>query len=213
MSRFGKKVNRCFIFCYLLKKRTICYIFLEQGGLMLLENSSQNNQSSEEVSETRTSRRSSETSFICGIGTAFPAQSYTQNEVSDLLGIDNPTVRKLLSAPHILTRQLYLPKAQPGGKSIATETHEDLNQKFDGGILDIGLRAATQALADCPFAKDEIQFLICVTSSGFRVPGVSSMIARALGLPANLYRLDVVGMGCNAGMSLCARPMRLPVAE
>lgn len=143
----------------------------------------------------------SEGAVICGTGTAFPAQKYTQTQVSDLLGIDNKTVQKLLAAKHIQTRHLYLPTPAPGKKAIHEETHEELNKKFDDGVLDIGLRAASLALADSPFDKSEIDFLICVTSSGFRVPGVSSVIARAMDLNKNLYRLDVVGMGCNAGMS------------
>ena len=143
----------------------------------------------------------SEGAVICGTGTAFPAQKYTQTQVSDLLGIDNKTVQKLLAAKHIQTRHLYLPTPAPGKKAIYEETHEELNKKFDDGVLDIGLRAASLALADSPFDKSEIDFLICVTSSGFRVPGVSSVIARAMDLNKNLYRFDVVGMGCNAGMS------------
>ncbi len=142
-----------------------------------------------------------QSSVICGSGKAFPATKYTQREVSDLLGIENKTVQKLLEASHIRTRHLYLPDPPAGQKAIREETHEELNQKFDEGVMDIGLRAANRALADSPFHKSEIDFLVCVTSSGFRVPGVSSMIARGMGLKQDLYRLDVVGMGCNAGMS------------
>lgn len=139
--------------------------------------------------------------MICGMGSAFPQRKYSQQEVGALLGINNRTVQKLLAARHILNRHLYLPEPLPGQTAIADETQEMLNDKFDQGVIDIGIRAARQALADSPFRKSEIDFLVCVTSSGFRVPGLSSMIARALNLRPELYRLDVVGMGCNAGMS------------
>lgn len=138
---------------------------------------------------------------ICGIGSAFPKRKYLQEEVGALLGIDNRTVQKLLAAKHILTRHLYLPEPALGQTAIADESQEMLNEKFDQGVLDIGVRATRQAIADSPFKKSEIDFLVCVTSSGFRVPGLSSIIARALNLKPELYRLDVVGMGCNAGMS------------
>lgn len=141
------------------------------------------------------------TSVICGSGSAFPEERYTQAEVGELLGIENKTVQKLIKATHIKTRHLYLPKPIPGQSAIHDETHEELNQKFDNGVLDIGLKAAELALVRSPFQKSEIDFLICVTSSGFRVPGMSSIVARAMGLRSDLYRLDVVGMGCNAGMS------------
>lgn len=139
--------------------------------------------------------------LISGVGTAFPSRKYTQEQVAEALGITDPTVKKLLTAKHIETRHLYLPEPIQGQKVIPTETHEELNEKFDRGVFDIGVKAATRALADSPFHKSEIDFLVCVTSTGFRVPGVSSILARALGLKDSLYRLDVVGMGCNAGMT------------
>ena len=139
--------------------------------------------------------------YICSVGTAFPPSSYSQDDVRDRLNIRNPTVHKLLAAKHIHERQLYLPDPPAGQCAIEDETPEMLNLKFDQGVLDIGSRAIRQALAQVPLALHDIEFLICVTSSGFRVPGVSSMIARALNLSQSLYRLDVVGMGCNAGLS------------
>ena len=161
---------------------------------------SENSQDTERHSPKQIRSKSSG-AMICGIGTAFPRRQYSQEEVGALLGIDNRTVQKLLAAKHILSRHLYLPEPAFGQTAIADETQEMLNEKFDQGVLDIGVRATRQALAGCPFKKSEIDFLICVTSSGFRVPGLSSMIARALNFKPELYRLDVVGMGCNAGMS------------
>jgi len=168
--------------------------FVEQTNI----NENQDSCSSHNFTQNLTSLKSS---MICGSGVAFPYHRYTQSEVADLLGIKNNTIQKLLQAKHIQTRHLYLPKPKFGKKMIEDETHEELNKKFDDGILDIGVRAAELAVAKSPFQKSEIDFIVCVTSSGFRVPGMSSIIARAMRLRADLYRLDVVGMGCNAGMS------------
>lgn len=142
-----------------------------------------------------------DSAYICGVGTAFPPNSYSQDDVRGRLNIQHPTVHKLLAAQHIHERQLYLPDPPAGQRTIDDETPEMLHRKFDQGVLDIGQRAIRHALAESPLALRDVEFLICVTSSGFRVPGVSSMIARALDLPHSLYRLDVVGMGCNAGLS------------
>ncbi len=154
-----------------------------------------------ELHQLKQARHNTSRAMICGMGSAFPQRRYSQQEVGALLGIDNRTVQKLLAARHILNRHLYLPEPPPGQAAIADETQEMLNAKFDEGVLDIGVRATRQALGDSPFRKSEIDFLVCATSSGFRVPGLSSTIARALNLRPDLYRLDVVGMGCNAGMS------------
>jgi polyketide synthase Type III len=138
---------------------------------------------------------------VSGFGSAFPDRRYTQAESAQLLGIKNPTVQKLLSATHIKTRHLYLPEPSVPGGAIHDETHEELIAKFEAGVRDIGVKAVSRAIEASSLRKHEIDFLVCVTSSGFSVPGVSSIIARELGLADHLYRLDVVGMGCNAGMS------------
>ena len=43
--------------------------------------------------------------------------------------------------------------------------------------------------------------MLCVTSSGFMVPGLSALFSRELGFDPKLVRADVVGMGCNAGLN------------
>ncbi len=57
-------------------------------------------------------------SVIRGVGSAFPEKKYTQNEVKQLLGINNPTVHKLLRADHIQNRHLYLPEPPTPGMAI-----------------------------------------------------------------------------------------------
>ena len=138
--------------------------------------------------------------WVAGVGTAFPPKRYTQEEVKTLLGIQNRTVHKLLDSKHIQTRHLYLPEPPAPGIPIHEETQEEMIAKFIAGVRDIGVTAVKRAI-EGRFAPTDIQFLVCVTSSGFAVPGVTSIIARELSLSQSLYRLDVVGMGCNAGMS------------
>jgi len=43
--------------------------------------------------------------------------------------------------------------------------------------------------------------MLCVTSSGFMVPGLSALFSRELRFDRKLMRADVVGMGCNAGLN------------
>ena len=50
-------------------------------------------------------------------------------------------------------------------------------------------------------APADVDYLMCVTSSGFMVPGLSSLFSRELGFDRRLVRADVVGMGCNAGLN------------
>lgn len=136
-----------------------------------------------------------------GVGSAFPPRVYQQAETKALFGIQNPVVNKLMDSGHIETRHLYLPAPNPETGVLPYETHADLRKKFLAGIEDMGVRAARAALESAAVAPAEVGQIIGVTSAGLTTPGVSSIVGRALGLRSNLHRLDVVGMGCNAGMS------------
>lgn len=140
-------------------------------------------------------------SICVAVGTAFPKKSYTQKEVKQLFGIKNRIVHKLMDSGHIQKRHLYLPEADPDTGRLREETPQQLNSKFISGLKEIGVQAAQKALFHANLKIEDVDQLIAVTSSGFAVPGASSIIARELGAKSSLHRLDIVGMGCNAGMS------------
>jgi predicted naringenin-chalcone synthase len=43
--------------------------------------------------------------------------------------------------------------------------------------------------------------MACVTSTAFIVPGLSALMIEHMKLPRNTQRVDIVGMGCNAGLN------------
>lgn len=47
----------------------------------------------------------------------------------------------------------------------------------------------------------DIGHLCCVTSTGFLTPGLSALLIRQMGMAPECSRLDIVGMGCNAGLN------------
>jgi polyketide synthase Type III len=138
---------------------------------------------------------------IASVGSAFPETAYSQEEIGTLLGLENRIVKKLLSAPHIEKRHLYLPAKDPRTGRLLPETAADLHAKFREGALEIGSRAIRNALDAAPVSPADVGYLLCVTSSGFMVPGLSSLFSRELGFRRSLLRADVVGMGCNAGLN------------
>ncbi|WP_203780406.1 type III polyketide synthase [Paractinoplanes rishiriensis] len=141
------------------------------------------------------------TATIASVGSAFPDDSYSQDEVGALLGLHHPAVRKLLAAPHIRKRHLYLPPADPRTGRVPDESPAALRAKFSDGALQIGSRAVDRALHGAGLSTADVDHLVCVTSTGFLVPGLSSLFARELGFGRRLVRADVVGMGCNAGLN------------
>ncbi len=84
---------------------------------------------------------------------------------------------------------------------MVPESAADLHAKFRNGALDIGSRAIGDALDAASLSPADVGYMLCVTSSGFMVPGLSSLFSRELGFDRNLLRADVVGMGCNAGLN------------
>jgi 3,5-dihydroxyphenylacetyl-CoA synthase len=141
------------------------------------------------------------TAVIASVGSAFPSRSYSQDEIGALLGLENRVVQKLLRSPHIQRRHLYLPERDPGTGRARVESPAELHAKFRDGALEIGSQAIGHALDAASLSPTDVDYLLCVTSTGFLVPGLSSLFSRELGFNRNLVRADVVGMGCNAGLN------------
>ena len=141
------------------------------------------------------------TAVITSVGSAFPDKSYSQNEIGALLGLENRIVKNLLRSPHIQKRHLYLPGKDARAGRLLLESPADLHAKFRDGALKIGSRAIRNALDAASLSSADVDYMLCVTSSGFMVPGLSSLFSRELGFDRKLLRADVVGMGCNAGLN------------
>jgi 3,5-dihydroxyphenylacetyl-CoA synthase len=138
---------------------------------------------------------------IASVASAFPETAYSQDEIGLRLGLRSRVVQKLLRAPHIQKRHLYLPAEDPRTGRAMAESPADLHAKFRRGALDIGARAIQAALDAASLVPSDVDNLLCVTSTGFLVPGLSSLFSRELGFRRDLVRADVVGMGCNAGLN------------
>ena len=141
------------------------------------------------------------TAVIASVASAFPDRSYSQDEIGRLLGLENPVVKKLLRAPHIRKRHVYLPEVDSRTGRVRRESAADLHAKFRAGALEIGSRAISDALGALSLSAADVDYMLCVTSSGFMVPGLSSLFSRELEFDRRLVRTDVVGMGCNAGLN------------
>jgi 3,5-dihydroxyphenylacetyl-CoA synthase len=141
------------------------------------------------------------TAMIASVGSAFPGRSYSQEEIGVLLGLENRVVKKLLRSSHIQKRHLYLPEKDAETGRALPESAADLHAKFRDGALEIGSRAIRNALDAASLTAADVDYMLCVTSSGFMVPGLSALFSRELGFDRRLMRADVVGMGCNAGLN------------
>jgi predicted naringenin-chalcone synthase len=137
---------------------------------------------------------------ILGVGTAVPPDSYTQREVLDLFGIEDPKVRSVFLKGAIDRRSLVLPPAAPDGTRVL-EAQGDLLDKHKAWAVSLGANALTQCLKRIGADLSEVAHLCCVTSTGFLTPGLSALLIRDLGMDRHTGRADIVGMGCNAGLN------------
>ncbi|MER5889491.1 3,5-dihydroxyphenylacetyl-CoA synthase DpgA [Streptomyces sp. NPDC001941] len=137
---------------------------------------------------------------LAGVGTAVPDTTYTQRELLDLLDVTDPRVRSVFLNSAIERRGLTLPERAPDG-SQAVESQGDLLRKHTRQGIELGRRAVENCLKDTDADLADVRYLCCVTSTGFLTPGFSALLIKELGIDVSCSRLDVVGMGCNAGLN------------
>jgi predicted naringenin-chalcone synthase len=137
--------------------------------------------------------------LLAGVGTAVAGSPYSQQDLLDLYGITDPKVRSVFHNSAIARRYLSVPVA-PDGRTH-DEAQGDLLDKHRAVATDMGGRALRAALADAGLDLADVDYLCCATSTGFLTPGLTALLIRDLGLDAGCHRVDVVGMGCNAGLN------------
>ncbi|TCC06313.1 3,5-dihydroxyphenylacetyl-CoA synthase DpgA [Kribbella soli] len=137
---------------------------------------------------------------VVGVGTANQPTSYSQTEVLDRYGIDDDRIRGVFLNGGIERRSLHLPADGADGRPRA-ETQGELLAKHRSDGVAMGVEALGRALDRAGADLEDVRYLCCVSSSGWLTPGLSALICRELDLPWDVGRLDVVGMGCNAGLN------------
>jgi 3,5-dihydroxyphenylacetyl-CoA synthase len=140
------------------------------------------------------------TARIEGVGTATSGRSYSQRELLEIFKITDRKVRSVFLNSAIDRRFLAIPP-RDGAGDILPETQGELLAKHKRLALDMGADAVRACLEDAGLELADIDHLCCVTTTGFLSPGLSAHLIRELGIPTKASRVDVVGMGCNAGMN------------
>jgi 3,5-dihydroxyphenylacetyl-CoA synthase len=136
---------------------------------------------------------------ILAVGTANPPHRYAQKELAKRYRVSDPRITALFEAGHIQHRYLYLPEADENGAPV--ESQGELLHKHLRGALEIGPMAIERALSGTDVGPADVDFLCCITTTGFLSPGLSAHLIHRLGFRPSCERVDVVGMGCNAGLN------------
>lgn len=137
---------------------------------------------------------------IISVGTGVSPTPYSQQELLDRFQLEDPRVRSIFLKSSIKRRYLILPSDGPDGLP-RTETQGELLRKHVEGGLVMARTAVLECLDSASAQPADVRYLCCVSSTGFITPGFSALLIKELGLSHTCSRVDVVGMGCNAGLN------------
>jgi predicted naringenin-chalcone synthase len=137
---------------------------------------------------------------VLSIATSNPGQPYTNEQLIELFDINDSKLVNHFRNSRISRRYLTLPPAGTDGR-VGSESSAELAAKHKREAVAAGAEATLLALEAAGLKPHDLDYIACVTSTGFLCPGLSALLAKALGLRPDVHRLDVVGMGCNAGLN------------
>jgi|ERR1700729_2580664 len=136
---------------------------------------------------------------IGGVGTATPSDGYTQEEILRAFDIADRRMQSVFLSGGIERRYLNLPRR--GVNGLHEESQKELLEKHEALGCEIGAYAIKRCLARTGASLADVEHLCCVSSTGFLIPGLTALLIKRLGIRTTCSRVDVVGMGCNAGLN------------
>lgn len=145
--------------------------------------------------------------FIEGVGSATPANTYTQKECWDAF-CRSPYLQQLSGRSQAILRKILT-----GDSGIETRhfamTHLDqafslnpntLHRRFSENAPQLAAEAARNALESAALKTSDIDALQISTCTGYLCPGLTSYVSELLGLSSRILLSDFVGHGCGAAL-------------
>lgn len=78
--------------------------------------------------------------------------------------------------------------------------HDRILARFERWGISLSAQALERGLAAAGARPEEVTYLAVTTCTGYLCPGLSSYVAERCGLPGDVVRVDIVGMGCGAAV-------------
>lgn len=138
---------------------------------------------------------------VLSIATAVPANRYSQQDIYAQVAKVSPfyateRMQQLFMNSDIEYRNLYLDLDD----FSATESVDDLHERYVKGAMELGTAAITKCLERARISVDEIDCIIAVSCTGYLCPGLSSLMVKHFGMKRTVQRADLLGMGCAGAM-------------
>ncbi|MGE5647408.1 MAG: type III polyketide synthase [Acidobacteriota bacterium] len=147
---------------------------------------------------------------IAGVASAFPKYYYSQETLAGALALhwsgklENPQMLERLHArTGVAGRYLSLPMEEYEGLAAWGQA----NNAWIEAAQDVGQEAICRALARAGIGKQDIGALFFTSITGIASPSIDARLVNRMGLPADIRRVPIFGLGCvagAAGLSLAA---------
>lgn len=147
-------------------------------------------------------------SRIAAVQPVLPPHRYSQTEITERFAevcLPDADRRALLERLHtsasVTTRHLALPIERYAELADFTAA----NDAFIEAAVDLGAEAVDGALARAGLDPSQVDTIMSTTVTGLAVPSLEARIANRIGLPADVRRVPLFGLGCLAGAAGLAR--------
>lgn len=145
---------------------------------------------------------------IAGIGSAFPKHYYRQHEVAEALKshwadkMGNPEVlNRLLTRVGVDGRHFVLPLEEYD----ALDTWGKANDCWVEAAEELGEKALCRAVTNAGISLNDLGAIFFVSVTGVASPSIEARLVNRMGLPRDIKRVPIFGLGCVAGAAGIAR--------
>ena len=145
---------------------------------------------------------------ISGVASSFPKHYYKQEQIADALKrnwqgkIDRPQVlERLLSRVGVDGRFLSLPLESYDGLS----TWGQANDAWIEVAEELGEQALCRALTRAGLGTEDLSAIFFTSVTGIASPSIDARLINRMGLPRNIKRIPIFGLGCVGGAAGISR--------
>jgi predicted naringenin-chalcone synthase len=157
-----------------------------------------------------------QTKFLA-LHTGVPDQCYSQDEISDFYVqlLEQQGSHRDRAIRTIMNRSgvKYRYSVVPPDYFLTSRTTQQRNDRYMEYAVPLGEQVIRAGLEQADIDPQQIGSFTVVSCTGFNTPGLDLLLAGRLGLPSNLTRTCILGMGCYAAFPGLRRALESVIAK
>jgi len=132
---------------------------------------------------------------ILRVGTATPPNRFSQEELLEMSGYQDPLRRSFFLNSGIRFRHLYIDR-----DFAPTETVDQLNERSRKGCIEVGREAILRCLQKAGASPQDVDFIGTTTCTVSLCPSLDTIFIKELGMKRSIQRAHVGDTGCASAM-------------